>query len=188
MAPLDPGATGTTGVGIWSPDGQWILYARVLPATSEIQVVRIRPGSTGNPEVLAAYSVSNAPESGRPPVAWSPAGDGILAVGRDGAYLMSPDYKTERKITSRKFDPTRMSFSKDGRQVLGMFRNTTGQGAEWQLYSIDVRTGAEKLLAGVELPVTTDDLRGLSLHPDGTRFLTSIAKWPFDIWMLEGFE
>jgi hypothetical protein len=25
-----------------------------------------------------------------------------------------------------------------------------------------------------------------SLHPDGQRFLTSIAKWPYDIWMLEG--
>ena len=24
--------------------------------------------------------------------------------------------------------------------------------------------------------------------PDGKRFLTSIAKWPYDIWMLEGFD
>ena len=23
---------------------------------------------------------------------------------------------------------------------------------------------------------------------DGTRFLTSVAKWPFDIWMMEGFN
>src|SRR5713226_7326502 len=31
--------------------------------------------------------------------------------------------------------------------------------------------------------------RGIqSLHPDGNRFLTSIAKWPYDIWMLEGFD
>jgi len=29
---------------------------------------------------------------------------------------------------------------------------------------------------------------GLSIHRDGKRFLTSIAKWPFQIWMLEGFE
>jgi hypothetical protein len=29
---------------------------------------------------------------------------------------------------------------------------------------------------------------GFSLHPDGKRFLTSIAKWPYDIWMLEGFD
>jgi hypothetical protein len=26
------------------------------------------------------------------------------------------------------------------------------------------------------------------IHPDGTRFLTSIAEWPYDIWMLEGFD
>ena len=187
MAPLDPGAVDATQGGIWSPDGEWIVYGRAMPSTRDVQIVRIRPGSSGSSEVLATYSTSNV-ESVRPPMAWSPAGEGILAVGRDGAYLMSPDYKTERKLTSRVFDANRMSFSKDGRQVLGMFRNTTGQGAEWQLYSIDVATGAEKLLAGVDLPVTTDDLRGFSLHPDGTRFLTSIAKWPFDIWMLEGFE
>ena len=28
-------------------------------------------------------------------------------------------------------------------------------------------------------------MAGFSLHPD--RFLTSLAKWPCDIWMLEGF-
>jgi hypothetical protein len=39
--------------------------------------------------------------------------------------------------------------------VLGIYRNTTGQGAEWQLYSVEVATGAETLLAGVDLPITT---------------------------------
>lgn len=30
--------------------------------------------------------------------------------------------------------------------------------------------------------------RGIqSLHPDGNRFLTSIAKWPYE-WMLEGCD
>ena len=27
-----------------------------------------------------------------------------------------------------------------------------------------------------------------SFHPDGKRLLTSIAKWPHDIWILEGFD
>jgi hypothetical protein len=27
-----------------------------------------------------------------------------------------------------------------------------------------------------------------SVHPDGQRFLTSIAKWPYDIWMLGGWD
>jgi hypothetical protein len=36
-------------------------------------------------------------------------------------------------------------------QVYGIVRNTTGEGAEWQLYAIDVKTGAEKMLAPLDL-------------------------------------
>jgi hypothetical protein len=61
-------------------------------------------------------------------------------------------------------------------------------GADWQLYSVAIATGAEKMLAPLDLPASTNAIDGLSLHPDGKRFLTSIAKWPFDIWMLEGFQ
>src|SRR5713226_541294 len=63
-----------------------------------------------------------------------------------------------------------------------------GRGREWQLYAIDVKTGAEKMLAPLDLPASTDGVAGFSLHPDGNRFLRSIAKWPCDIWMLEGFD
>ena len=44
------------------------------------------------------------------------------------------------------------------------------------------------MLAPLDLPASTDGVAGFSLHPDGNRFLTSIAKWPYDIWMLEGFD
>ena len=43
-------------------------------------------------------------------------------------------------------------------------------------------------MTDVSLPPTAGDAAGFSLHPDGTRFLTSVANWPFDIWMLEGFD
>ncbi len=72
--------------------------------------------------------------------------------------------------------------------MLGILQNTTGDGAEWQLHASDVDAGAERLLADLDLPVNVGELDGFSLHPDGTRFATSIAKWPYDIWMLEGFE
>jgi hypothetical protein len=52
----------------------------------------------------------------------------------------------------------------DGAQVYGIVRNTTGEGAEWQLYAIDVKTGAEKMLAPLDLPASTDGV-------DGQRFL-----------------
>jgi hypothetical protein len=100
--------------------------------------------------------------------------------------LVSPDGETVRKLTARKL--LAFAFSKDGAQVYGVLRNTTGEGAQWQLYSIDVKTGAEKMLAPVDLPASTDSIAGFSLHPDGKRFLTSIARWPYDIWMFEGFD
>ncbi len=65
---------------------------------------------------------------------------------------------------------------------------SAGDGAQWQLYSIDVKTGAEKIVAPVDLPASTDSIAGFSVHPAGKRFLTSIARWPYDIWMLEGFD
>jgi hypothetical protein len=100
--------------------------------------------------------------------------------------LTSPDGKTTRKLTERKLQV--FDFSKDGGQLFGIFRNTTGEGAQWQLYSVDVKTGAEKFLAPVDLPASTDGMAGFSIHPDGKRALISIAKWPFDIWMMEGFD
>ena len=51
-----------------------------------------------------------------------------------------------------------------------------------------MKTGADKMIAPLDLPASTDNIAGFSLHPDGNRFLTSIAKWPFDIWMLEGWD
>ena len=65
--------------------------------------------------------------------------------------------RAKNKLTARKL--LGGGFSKDGAQVYGIVRNTTGEG-----------------------------VAGFSLHPDGNRFLASIAKWPFDIWKLEGFD
>lgn len=44
------------------------------------------------------------------------------------------------------------------------------------------------MLASLDLPASVNGIDGFSLHPDGKRFLTSIAKWPYDIWMLEGLR
>src|ERR1700682_6304160 len=90
------------------------------------------------------------------------------------------ELRAKNKLRSRKL--LAGGFSKDGAQVYDIVRNTTGEGAEWQLYAIDVKTGAEKMLAPLDRPASPDGVAGFSLHPDGNRFLTSIAKWPYDIW------
>jgi Tol biopolymer transport system component len=124
------------------------------------------------------------------PVAWSPDGTQILAWSIGGSnpqlVLVAPDFTNERPLPSRVLDNA-MGFSKDGREVLGVHRNSSGTGAQWQLWSVDVATSREQLVADVDLPASAMGLAGFSLHPDGTRFVTSLGLWPSDIWMLEGF-
>jgi Tol biopolymer transport system component/predicted Ser/Thr protein kinase len=189
MSPLDPGAPGATANALWAPDGRHVVYTRTI-AGRELQVARVRPGSPASVEVLATYP-QDAPGRRRIPMAWSPTGEWILARSTRGAprlFLMSPDFASERELTSRVFASEVMGFSKDGREVLGVVRDTGGREAEWQLWSVDVATGRERKLADVDLPEAVDTLRGFSLHPDGARFATSVATLPFDIWMLEGFD
>lgn len=54
--------------------------------------------------------------------------------------------------------------------MFGIFRNTTGEGVEWQLFSVNVKTGAERPNASLDLPASTDQILGFSLHPDGSAF------------------
>jgi len=183
-AAVDPDASQASGNPVWSPDGEWIAYSRTQRPTRTRQIVRARPGSHDTAEVLWTYEAGEVKQE-RGPIAWSPAGEWLLTQGRHGAFLLSLHDKTERPLTDREFAV--MGFSKNGRQVVGIYRNTTGQGPEWQLYAVDVSSGGERLIAGVDFPVTTDSLQGFSLHPDGTRIATSVAKWPYDIWMMEGF-
>jgi Tol biopolymer transport system component len=163
----------------WSPDGQWISYIRRRESEQELAKVRAAPGAT--PVVLAKSDALFRDAS-----QWSPAGDWILYPAEGGLALISPDGKTTRKLTARKFRV--YNFSRDGSQVYGIFQNTEGAGAQWQLYSVNVKTGAEKLIAPMDLPPSTFGLAGMSIHSDGKRCLTSILNWNYEIWMLEGFE
>jgi Tol biopolymer transport system component len=165
----------------WSPDGQWI--AAVQQVGNQLKVVKVKPVTGATPVALAASNPVITQFGG---AEWSPAGNWILYQSARGMALVSADGTVNRELNPHKF--LAYAFSKDGRQVFGIFDNTTGSGAEWQLYSVDVATGAEKMLAPLDLPASTNAIAGLSLHPDGKRFLTSIAKWPYDIWMLEGFQ
>ena len=165
----------------WSADGQWIAFLRVDGGKQ--QLLKMRPSAGAVPVVLA----NAAPVSGGyQPIEWSSTGDWIAYASAEGISMISPDGKVVRKLTDRRLGT--FAFSKDGTQVYGMIRNTTGVGAQWQLYSIDVKTGSDRMLAPVDLPLTADLVAGFSLHPDGRRFLTSVGELPFDIWMLEGWD
>jgi len=178
---LDSTRTGALTGMSWSPNGQWVSYIREIAGKQDLAKIRAAPGAA--PEVLANAKVQRWQWS---VTAWSPTGDWIAYPAPDGIDLISPDGKSERNLTPRKF--LAYSFSKDGSQLYGIFQNSTGQGAQWQLYSVSVNSGAERFIAPIDLPPTADLVAGFSLHPDGKRFLTSIAKFPLSIWMLEGFD
>jgi eukaryotic-like serine/threonine-protein kinase len=161
----------------WSPDGRWISYTRMNGGQWKLAKIRALPGAA--PVILADAEGVNG-------TAWSPAADWILYRAGNSLDLISPDGKSTRKLSSRRFMV--YNFSKGDGQVYGIFHNTTGTGTEWQLYEVNVGTGAEKLLSALDLPASTGRLGAFSIHPDGKRALTSVAKWPYQIWMLEGFE
>lgn len=188
IAPLDPQVSDSTRHATWSPDGRYVVYTR--RAGGHDEVARIRPGSTSAPEILAS-SRRGGPARFRVPLAWSPDGMQILAASPGGSsqelFLVAPDFTSERRFPSR-LGAGPIGFSPDGRDVLGVYRNTTADGAQWQLLRVDVASGRERLVADIELPDSTMGLAGFSLHPDGTRFVTSVGLRPSDIWMLEGFD
>jgi len=149
----------------WSPDGQWISYYRRNGGPSRLAKIRSLPGA--DPVILAdASGIANTQ--------WSPVGDWILYSAGKTQDLISPDGKSRRKLCSRGFEA--YNFSRNGSTACGIFHNTTDPKHEWQLYEVNVTTGAEKLVATVDLSPSTARVRTCSIHPDGKRALTSIAK------------
>jgi serine/threonine protein kinase/Tol biopolymer transport system component len=177
-SPIDPAADGSTAA-CWSPDGEWIAYIRTSEAKR--QLVKTRAPGGGTPIVLA-----EAAPGQRSQTHWSPAGDWILYPSAAGLSLVSPDGKSRRTLTSHRF--MAYGFSKSGDQVIGISRNIAPDQPDWELMSVDMKTGSEKRLAVLHLPPSVGDAAGFSLHPDGKRFATSIARWPYDIWIIEGFD
>jgi Tol biopolymer transport system component/predicted Ser/Thr protein kinase len=161
----------------WSPDGQWISYCRLNEGQPKLAKIRSVPGT-------APIMLADAP--GVRVTQWSAAGDWILFSAGNSLDLISPDGKSTRKLSSRRFSA--YNFRKDGRAVYAIFHNTVDRRREWQLYEVNVATGAETLVTTVDLSPSVAALSALSIHPDGKRALTTVANFPFQIWTMEGFE
>jgi serine/threonine protein kinase len=164
----------------WSPDGQWIVFFTMEGGRQRL--FKVRPVAGSIPEPLNVAPALSLYEF----IQWSPRGDAILYSDGHGLSTVSPDGQTVHKVTH--LNLSGYGFSRDGAQVFGGFHNTAGKGTEWELFSVNVQTGAEKMLASLDLPASTQSLYGFSLHPDGKRFLTTVLQKPFDIWMIEGFQ
>lgn len=184
--PLDPDADDSHD-GVWSPDGAQMVYGRRVG--DELQIVTVRVGTSTAPVVVKRWSVQDPADRTRVPVAWSPDGRWILTRQGPRAFLMAPDGSSERALPTAVVPPgAQPVFSRDGREVQILRRDTSAPGPPWRLFALDVASGNKRVVVTVDFPRTADAVAGLRISPDGNRLYTSFADLPFDIWMLEGFR
>ena len=158
----------------WSPDGNWIAYARVRPKPQLMKA----PAGGGPPEVIATLDWEGGPTQ----TAWSPTGEWI-AWAANTLTLYSPDGKQQRKLGTnapRQY----VEFSRDGKTLYSYYFER--REFQWVLDAIDVASGNSKRV-GVLAISPSVIVRGFAMHPDGKRFLAAMEKSNPDIALLEGF-
>ena len=177
--PADPSG-GDSGAPAWSPDGQWLALLR--RGRDKAEVLKVQPGGPGGAVAMTKAQVGS--EANYQTIHWTPAG--IVYQSPEGLSLVDADDRETRVITRRRFSA--YGVSRDGRRLVGILRNTDPKSPEWGLYEVDMRSGAERYVAPIQLPAAATNVAGLSVHPNGDRIATSVLRLPYDIWMLEGFE
>jgi Tol biopolymer transport system component len=158
----------------WSPDGNWIAYARVRP---EAQLMKV-PAGGGAPVAISKANVQGGPTQ----VAWSPAGDWI-AWNAGALTVYSPDGKKQKKLADAKPRQS-IGFSANGKTLYTYYFDSRGR--NWVLDGIDVGSGRTQRIGSFELDASSS-LEGFSLHPDGKRLMATLVKNNPAIVLLEGF-
>jgi Tol biopolymer transport system component len=168
---------GYQGAPTWSPDGQWIAFAEWVGGQWRLAKVRIGEGQ--EPMVLRTDGVATAAPQ------WSPDGDRLTWETGEGFTLVSAatGEDTGRLGTEQWLVHT---WSPDGRVIYGV-RYTDD--LRLVLAALDVRTATARVLRDLgPSPPVNNPVKGLSVHPDGDRLITSLARPRGDLWLLEGFR
>jgi eukaryotic-like serine/threonine-protein kinase len=161
----------------WSPDGASLAYRR--EHEGHWQLVKRILGSDGT--LVLGDAASSATAAGGV-TAWSPTGAWIAYRQDDGIHLVSPDGGVRRKLSAR--PALYFDFSRDSSILIALAR---GPAREWLLVEIDVASGSERRVRALPFDRSVT-LSGLSLHPDGRSFATSMATDRRDLWLLEGLQ
>ena len=120
-------------------------------------------------------------------------------LGAQGIAVVSPDAKATRLLTTRKLQV--FGFSKDGADVFGIERDTTGKAAQGQLYEVNVATGVDISVSEIALlvleavgnPAATtvhvDERPGqVDRHIGSTVKLEQLTGWRASIAFDDGLE
>lgn len=168
------GGTPIEDAPVWSPDGNWLAFMRVIH--NSLMLSKVRPGS-GEPPMDIGAVLS------RPIAAWSPTGEWIAARdSQEKLTLFSPDGKTSRKLPG---DGGPLAWSRDGKILYQVRMDPPA------LYSVEIATGREQKLR--ELPGLrpyeglNPGLRA-SLTSDGKSIVYTVNRPRREIWILEGIQ
>ncbi|HTS28514.1 MAG TPA: protein kinase [Bryobacteraceae bacterium] len=159
--------------GSWSPDGAWYVYLATRDGKRDLLKVKTN-GQAAPVVVKSGVHARELPS-------WSPAGDKILC----GDELLAADGGLIRPFGDH--GSLNYVFSRDGKRLYGL----RTEGKRELLFSVDVATGAEKVIGdvGLESAPTGDFQPGFrfSLAPDGKSFVYEAGIIRSNLWLLEGF-
>jgi Tol biopolymer transport system component len=158
--------------GSWSPDGAWFAYLAFRNGKQDL--LKVKTTGQATPILVKSGVASDIPS-------WSPAGDSVLC----GNELLSPDGAVVRSLGDN--HTPNYVFSQDGKLLYGL----RGEGAGELLFSVDVATGAQKVIGdvGKDFAPKNDFHPGIrfSLAPDGKSFVYAAGRIKSNLWLMEGW-
>ena len=157
----------------WNPDGSWIAFLE--GAGGHWTLKKARPDGSGESIALHTGCLRSHPK-------WSKHGEWIACMTPDGLTLISTDGGPSKAIGDKSWLLYGWNFT--GATVYGV---KLADGGRRVLASIDIKTGAEKIIGDLKLPPYSV-LSCYSMARDGKSFLTSVDHPKGDLWLLSGFR
>jgi Tol biopolymer transport system component len=158
---------------VWSPDGGWIAFTRVVG--NSLKLSKVRPGSGEPPVDLGSLDYNSVP-------AWSPSGEWIAMPGNGKLTLFSTDGKPSRTLPG---DDGPVAWSHDGKTVYQIRMSPPA------LFGIDTASGREQKLRDLAgMPPFAAFNPGLhaSLTSDGKSIVYTVNRQRREIWILDGIQ
>ncbi len=165
--------------GSLSPDGKQLVYLELSGDRAHLMLVKTSGQATAT---QLRDNVNNALPQ------WSPAGEWITFNDNDGWNLLSPDGKTVKRLGQ--ISAHHLAFSTDGKKLYGIRDEKEHE----YLFSMDVSGSSRDMKTISEIgrdyaPASyVNPGYRLSVAPDGTCAIYSIARYKSSIWLFEGFQ